>query len=197
MANTEIPAQARTCPNGHEVRAGVAFCTSCGVTVSPTAASPSRGRGRFRRWALTAVAVVVVGVAVAIALTASSDRSSEADDRPRPDVTSATLPQAPPGSCPADDPSAFFPRRVVMCLLARWSEGDFDGMREFGTANAVEQMQDIEALGTIRLAGKQPACTNVDQRATCRIDGNGYLLTFEVSVQVGKGEQVTAVRRGR
>lgn len=64
----------RTCPNGHEVREGLGFCTVCGsplptgtwdlATVGPAAAPPNAppGRAKARRWRLAVAGVAAVVV---------------------------------------------------------------------------------------------------------------------------------------
>ncbi len=67
-------AAGRRCPNGHDVRDGVAFCTKCGESLSPVApeaqpsqevASPTRtSRGRLVGWMAGAIAALLAAGAL-------------------------------------------------------------------------------------------------------------------------------------
>lgn len=151
-----------TCPNGHDVREGVAFCTTCGaelteVPAAPDASEPSSIPGRRRRrWPLAVLALgVLIGAGMVVVLAGGH------------------------GDGPRTDPSPAVERRFVLAVRR-------------ASPDTTSTLSDAEILGTGKSQCRRAATEDYAEyldfvRDTARrldADPSAQVRTAELSIEI-------------
>lgn len=116
-----------TCPNGHQIRGGNQFCTTCGqqavATPEPAGTPDAPTGGKNRIPVVPVVVAIVVVVALAgIAFFLGRRTGNEGESKPtRPPATASTISTAPVVTVPSSQPTTTVPLTTTTTTLPRSS----------------------------------------------------------------------------